>query len=130
MRFPPRLTRTGSLVALLSALLIGGTAVAPADAAATAVGSVCYGALPAQAHDTLDLIAAGGPFPYAQDGVVFQNREGVLPGQSTGYYHEYTVITPGSPTRGAKRVVTGRKTREDYYTSDHYVTFKLINFNC
>ncbi|MER7676741.1 ribonuclease domain-containing protein [Streptomyces sp. NPDC096934] len=130
MRFPPRLTRTGSLVALLSALLIGGTAVAPADAAATAVGSVCYGALPAQAHDTLDLIAAGGPFPYAQDGVVFQNREGVLPGQSTGYYHEYTVITPGSPTRGAKRVVTGRKTREDYYTSDHYVTFKLINFTC
>ncbi|MFE4549724.1 ribonuclease domain-containing protein [Streptomyces sp. NPDC056785] len=130
MRFPPRLTRTGSLVALLSALLIGGTAVAPADAAATAVGSVCYGALPAQAHDTLDLIAAGGPFPYPQDGVVFQNREGVLPGQSTGYYHEYTVITPGSPTRGAKRVVTGRKTREDYYTSDHYVTFKLINFNC
>ncbi|MEU8945966.1 ribonuclease domain-containing protein [Streptomyces sp. NPDC048489] len=130
MRFPPRLTRTGSLVALLSALLIGGTAVAPADAAATAVGSVCYGALPAQAHDTLDLIAVGGPFPYAQDGVVFQNREGVLPGQSTGYYHEYTVITPGSPTRGAKRVVTGRKTREDYYTSDHYVTFKLINFNC
>ncbi|MFG3587808.1 ribonuclease domain-containing protein [Streptomyces sp. NPDC047990] len=130
MRFPPRLTRTGSLVALLSALLVGGTAVAPADAAATAVGSVCYGALPAQAHDTLDLIAAGGPFPYPQDGVVFQNREGVLPGQSTGYYHEYTVITPGSPTRGAKRVVTGRKTREDYYTSDHYVTFKLINFNC
>ncbi|MET9127444.1 MULTISPECIES: ribonuclease domain-containing protein [unclassified Streptomyces] len=130
MRFPPRLTRTGSLVALLSALLIGGTAVAPADAAATAVGSVCYGALPAQAHDTLDLIAAGGPFPYPQDGVVFQNREGVLPGQSTGYYHEYTVITPGSPTRGAKRVVTGRKTREDYYTSDHYVTFKLIDFTC
>ncbi|MFF2379116.1 ribonuclease domain-containing protein [Streptomyces sp. NPDC058108] len=130
MRFPPRLTRTGSLVALLSALLVGGTAVAPADAAATAVGSVCYGALPAQAHDTLDLIAAGGPFPYPQDGVVFQNREGVLPGQSTGYYHEYTVITPGSPTRGAKRVVTGRKTREDYYTSDHYVTFKLIDFTC
>ncbi|MFE3262762.1 ribonuclease domain-containing protein [Streptomyces sp. NPDC059215] len=130
MRFPPRITRTGSLVALLSALLIGGTAVAPADAAATAVGSVCYDGLPAQAHDTLDLIAAGGPFPYAQDGVVFQNREGVLPGQSTGYYHEYTVITPGSPTRGAKRIVTGRKTREDYYTSDHYVTFKLINFNC
>ncbi|MEU7341588.1 ribonuclease domain-containing protein [Streptomyces sp. NPDC007074] len=130
MRFPPRITRTGSLVALLSALLIGGTAVAPADAAATAVGSVCYGGLPAQAHDTLDLIAAGGPFPYAQDGVVFQNREGVLPGQSTGYYHEYTVITPGSPTRGAKRIVTGKKTREDYYTSDHYVTFKLINFNC
>ncbi|MEU1528799.1 ribonuclease [Streptomyces fagopyri] len=130
MRFPPRITRTGSLVALMSALLIGGSGVVPADAAATAVGSICYGALPSQAHDTLDLIASGGPFPYSQDGVVFQNREGVLPAQSASYYHEYTVITPGSSTRGAKRVVTGKKTREDYYTSDHYVTFKLINFGC
>lgn len=114
----------------MSALLIGGSGVVPADAAATAVGSICYGALPSQAHDTLDLIASGGPFPYSQDGVVFQNREGVLPAQSASYYHEYTVITPGSSTRGAKRVVTGKKTREDYYTSDHYVTFKLINFGC
>ncbi|MFG2420033.1 ribonuclease domain-containing protein [Streptomyces sp. NPDC048448] len=130
MRFPPRITRIGSLVALMSALLIGGSAVVPANAAATAVGSICYGKLPSQAYDTLDLIASGGPFPYSQDGVVFQNREGVLPSQSTGYYHEYTVITPGSPTRGAKRIVTGKKTREDYYTSDHYVTFNLINFGC
>ncbi|WP_405883730.1 ribonuclease [Streptomyces sp. NBC_01136] len=130
MRFPPRTTRIGALVALMSALLIGGTAVVPADAAATAVGSICYGSLPSQAYDTLDLIASGGPFPYSQDGVVFQNREGVLPSQSTGYYHEYTVITPGSSTRGAKRIVTGKKTQEDYYTSDHYVTFNLINFSC
>lgn len=130
MRFPPRTTRIGALVALMSALVIGGTAVVPANAAATAVGSICYGSLPSQAYDTLDLIASGGPFPYSQDGAVFQNREGVLPSQSTGYYHEYTVITPGSSTRGAKRIVTGKKTREDYYTSDHYVTFRLINFSC
>ncbi|MFF3131927.1 ribonuclease domain-containing protein [Streptomyces mirabilis] len=130
MRFPPRITRIGALVAFMSALLIGGTAVVPANAAATAVGSICYGNLPSQAYDTLDLIASGGPFPYSQDGAVFQNREGVLPSQSTGYYHEYTVITPGSSTRGAKRIVTGKKTQEDYYTSDHYVTFKLINFGC
>ncbi|MFD8419493.1 ribonuclease domain-containing protein [Streptomyces sp. NPDC059466] len=130
MRFPPRITRIGSLVALMSALLVGGSTVVPAHASAAAVGSICYGKLPSQAYDTLDLIASGGPFPYSQDGVVFQNREGVLPGQSTGYYHEYTVITPGSSTRGAKRIVTGKKTREDYYTSDHYVTFKLINFSC
>ncbi|MET8131392.1 ribonuclease domain-containing protein [Streptomyces sp. NPDC005251] len=130
MRFPPRTTRIGALVALMSALLVGGTAVAPANAAATAVGGICYGALPSQAYDTLDLIDSGGPFPYSQDGVVFQNREGVLPSQSTGYYHEYTVITPGSSTRGARRIVTGKKTLEDYYTSDHYVTFKLINFGC
>ncbi|WP_328672349.1 ribonuclease domain-containing protein [Streptomyces sp. NBC_00328] len=130
MRFPPRTTRIGALVALMSALLIGGTAVAPADAAAASVGSICYGALPSQAYDTLDLIDSGGPFPYSQDGAVFQNRESVLPAQSTGYYHEYTVKTPGSSTRGARRIVTGKKTLEDYYTADHYVTFKLINFGC
>ncbi|MFE9434402.1 ribonuclease domain-containing protein [Streptomyces sp. NPDC006640] len=130
MRFPPRTTRIGALVALMSALLVGGTAVVPAHAAAASVGSICYGALPSQAHDTLDLIDAGGPFPYSQDGVVFQNREGVLPSQSSGYYHEYTVITPGSSTRGARRIVTGEETQEDYYTADHYVTFDLVDFGC
>ncbi|MER5874782.1 ribonuclease domain-containing protein [Streptomyces sp. NPDC060235] len=130
MRFPPRTTRIGALVALMSALLVGGTAVVPANAAAASVGSICYGALPSQAHDTLDLIDAGGPFPYSQDGVVFQNREGVLPSRSSGYYHEYTVITPGSSTRGARRIVTGEETQEDYYTADHYVTFDLVDFGC
>jgi ribonuclease T1 len=130
MRFPPRTTRIGALVALTSALVIGGTVAVPANAAATSVGSICYSALPSQAYDTLDLIASGGPFPYSQDGVVFQNREGVLPSQSTGYYHEYTVITPGSSTRGAKRIVTGKQTQEDYYTSDHYATFDLVDFDC
>ncbi|MFB7739088.1 ribonuclease domain-containing protein [Streptomyces sp. NPDC056112] len=131
MRFPPRTTRIGAAGALMSALLVGGTvAAAPADAAATAVGSICYSALPSQAYDTLRLIDKGGPYPYSQDGAVFQNREGVLPKQSTGYYHEYTVVTPGSSDRGARRIVTGQKTREDYYTADHYVTFKLVNFGC
>jgi len=114
----------------MSALLVGGTAAVPANAAATAVGNICYSALPSQAYDTLDLIDAGGPFPYSQDGSVFQNREGVLPAQSTGYYHEYTVITPGSSTRGARRIVTGEEYQEDYYTSDHYATFRLIDFSC
>lgn len=130
MRFPPRITRIGALGALMSALLIGGAATVPANAAATAVGSICYGALPSQAHDTLDLIESGGPFPYEQDGTVFQNREGILPSQSTGYYHEYTVITPGSPTRGARRIVTGEEYQEDYYTADHYASFKLVNYGC
>lgn len=141
MRIPPRLTRLGAASALLSALLVGGTvtagpaAAAPTGSAAPAavaasVGSICYGDLPAQAYDTLDLIDQGGPFPYSQDGVVFQNREHVLPAQSSGYYHEYTVITPGSPTRGARRIVTGQRAQEDYYTSDHYSTFDLIDFGC
>ncbi|MEU1177129.1 ribonuclease domain-containing protein [Streptomyces sp. NPDC005820] len=128
MRFPPRITRVGAAAAVLSALLVGGTVTA--TPAAAAVGSVCYGDLPSQAYDTLELIEQGGPFPYSQDGSVFQNREGVLPAQSTGYYHEYTVKTPGSSTRGARRVVTGKKTDEDYYTADHYATFDLIDYDC
>ncbi|MFD3590538.1 ribonuclease domain-containing protein [Streptomyces sp. NPDC058683] len=131
MRFPPRITRVGAAGVVLSALLVGGTVTAgTADAAAASVGSICYSDLPSQAYDTLDLIASGGPFPYSQDGTVFRNQEGVLPSQASGYYHEYTVKTPGSSTRGARRIVTGKKTQEDYYTADHYVTFDLVNFGC
>ncbi|MFS8198128.1 ribonuclease domain-containing protein [Streptomyces sp. CWNU-52B] len=131
MRFPPRITRIGATAAVLSALLVGGTVTATAsDTSAAAVGSICYGSLPSQAHDTLDLIEQGGPYPYSQDGTVFQNREGILPSQSSSYYHEYTVITPGSSTRGARRIVTGEENQEDYYTSDHYVSFSLVNYGC
>ncbi|MER6524308.1 ribonuclease domain-containing protein [Streptomyces sp. NPDC001508] len=128
MRFPPRITRIGAAAAVLSALLVGGTVTA--GPAAAAVGSICYSDLPTQAYDTLELIERGGPFPYSQDGSVFQNREGVLPSHPTGYYHEYTVKTPGSSTRGARRIVTGEEYQEDYYTSDHYATFDLVDFDC
>ncbi|MEU5212462.1 ribonuclease domain-containing protein [Streptomyces sp. NPDC020742] len=146
MRIPPRITRIGAAGALVSTLLLGGTAVAATPAAgavqptasyavATAVhaqdiGKVCYTKLPSQAHDTLDLIAKGGPFPYPKDGTVFDNREGVLPAHDTGYYHEYTVVTPGSPDRGARRIVAGEKKDEDYYTADHYKTFDLVDRGC
>ncbi|MFF0222137.1 ribonuclease domain-containing protein [Streptomyces sp. NPDC004629] len=128
MRFPPRITRIGAAAAVLSALLVGGTVTA--TPAAAAVGSICYSDLPSQAYDTLELIEQGGPFPYSQDGSVFQNREGILPSHPTGYYHEYTVKTPGSSTRGARRIVTGEEYQEDYYTSDHYVRFDLVDFDC
>ncbi|MBT2444700.1 ribonuclease [Streptomyces sp. ISL-36] len=142
MRIPPRFTVAGGVAALLSTLLLGAPATAAAGAATTAavapaslsaraaVGEICYSDLPSQAHDTLRLIDAGGPFPYRQDGSVFQNREGVLPAHSTGYYHEYTVETPGSTTRGARRIVTGSSDREDYYTADHYATFDLVDHAC
>ncbi len=81
--------------------------------------------LPPEARDTLALIDQGGPFPYRQDGVVFQNREGLLPAKPNGYYHEYTVKTPGSPDRGARRIITGEG-GEMYYTDDHYASFKRI----
>jgi ribonuclease T1 len=100
------------------------------EAHAAVSGKVCLSALPPQARTTLNLIAKGGPFPYRQDGVVFTNTEHVLPSQRSGYYHEYTVVTPGAPTRGARRIVTGQRYHEDYYTSDHYATFRQIDFGC
>lgn len=81
--------------------------------------------LPPEARDTLVLIEAGGPFPYDTDGVTFENREGSLPAHESGYYHEYTVTTPGSPDRGARRIVTGGA-GEQYYTDDHYASFARI----
>lgn len=78
--------------------------------------------LPLEALDTLDLIAAGGPFPFDRDGLTFQNREGLLPERAPGHYREFTVITPGEPTRGARRVVAGDD-GELFYTDDHYRSF-------
>ncbi|MEU6673026.1 ribonuclease domain-containing protein [Streptomyces sp. NPDC046853] len=142
MRIPPRIV---SVTALAAALLVGGPVAASASAvpdhhapvsttysatSAAAVGDICYSKLPDQAHDTLDLIEAGGPYPYPQDDTVFSNREGILPSQSSGYYHEYTVVTPGSPDRGARRIVTGEKDKEDYYTADHYESFDLVDYAC
>lgn len=81
--------------------------------------------LPAQAHHTLALIAEGGPYPYRQDDGVFGNREHLLPRKPRGYYHEYTVVTPGARTRGARRIITGGTPPEIYYyTSDHYRSFR------
>ncbi|MFD6228276.1 ribonuclease domain-containing protein [Streptomyces sp. NPDC060232] len=82
-------------------------------------------ALPRQARDVLALIDKGGPYPYRQDGTVFGNFEKVLPRQKRGYYHEFTVRTPGERDRGARRIVTGEG-GEFYYTDDHYETFKAV----
>jgi ribonuclease T1 len=81
--------------------------------------------LPGEAHDTLRAIKQGGPFAYPRDGVVFGNFEGVLPKQARGYYHEYTVKTPGVRNRGTRRIIAG-STGEYYYSTDHYQTFKRI----
>ncbi|MFW2381703.1 MAG: ribonuclease domain-containing protein [Acidimicrobiales bacterium] len=81
--------------------------------------------LPIEAFDTLDLIASGGPYPFDRDGLTFQNREGLLPDQPRGHYQEFTVVTPGEPTRGARRIVAGAD-GELYYTADHYSSFREI----
>lgn len=81
-------------------------------------------ALPPEANDTLRRIASRGPFEHRQDGGVFQNREQRLPRQPRGYYREYTVETPHSDDRGARRIVTGGDPpSEYYYTGDHYRSF-------
>lgn len=81
--------------------------------------------LPKEAHETLALIEDGGPFPYARDGVVFMNRERLLPQHARGYWREYTVPTPGESDRGARRIVRG-EAGELYYTDDHYASFMRI----
>lgn len=81
--------------------------------------------LPPEARQTLALIRQGGPFPYRKDGSVFQNRENRLPPQARGHYREYTVVTPGSRDRGARRIVAGRG-GEFWYSADHYRTFRKI----
>ncbi len=81
--------------------------------------------LPSEAQETLHLIKSGGPFPYPRDGIVFGNYEKRLPMQPRGYYHEYTVTTPGRRDRGPRRIISGRPA-EFYYTDDHYRTFRRI----
>jgi ribonuclease T1 len=110
----------------------GGTPSGPAAPAQTANASaadVSASALAAFSAEergaisaTLSRIAEGGPLPYKKDGSVFQNREGQLPLKPSGYYHEYTVKTPNSPDRGARRIVAGAG-GEIYYTADHYDSF-------
>ena len=86
---------------------------------------VSLGSLPPEAADTVDLIGSEGPFPYDQDGATFENREGILPDRPAGTYAEYTVITPGSPDRGARRIVAGAP-GELFWTADHYDSFERI----
>jgi ribonuclease T1 len=88
-------------------------------------GDIEVKALPPEARQTIALVRAGGPFPYARDGAIFGNRESRLPRRSRGYYREYTVKTPGARDRGPRRIVTGRG-GEYYYTEDHYRTFRRI----
>lgn len=88
-------------------------------------GDIALADLPPEARHTLVLIRAGGPFPYAQDGRTFGNRESLLPRRERGYYREYTVATPGARDRGARRLVAG-KAGEFYYTADHYRSFQRI----
>ncbi len=103
-------------------LALSGAAFAPGPAP---IGDIALAALPREAHATLALIKAGGPFAYAKDGSAFGNRERLLPPRSRGYYREYTVQTPGARNRGARRIVVGAS-GDYYYSDDHYNSFRRI----
>ena len=122
---PVRLLR---LLAILLTLCAGSVFARDfLDWRTTEVASISATSLPAEARETLALIHQGGPYTYRRDGIVFQNREGRLPGATRGYYREFTVATPGSRDRGARRIISGGQPPEVfYYSDDHYRSFRRI----
>jgi len=98
-------------------------AVAPK--APPGIPAVALAGLPAEAQEVVAKLTHGGAFKYRQDGTTFGNREKRLPAEPRGYYHEYTVATPGLSGRGPRRIITGRQ-GELYYTPDHYRSFQWI----
>lgn len=109
----------------LCSVLVAAAGQAFQSANSPAQAEIAAVQLPPEGRQTLALIQRGGPFPYAKDGTVFGNREGLLPPQRRGYYREYTVPTPGLAHRGARRIVAGRG-GDYWYTADHYRSFKRI----
>ena len=122
------------VAAAATVLAIPGVSIQGAGTAGQATSprktTVALSELPAEARSTHELIRAGGPFPYSKDGTVFGNRERLLPGRKRGDYREYTVPTPQSSDRGARRIVCAGAVpsvpEACYYTDDHYASFRLI----
>jgi guanyl-specific ribonuclease Sa len=115
------------IVVVLLAMVLA-WAVADRSTSQRATSGVGAAFLPPEAQDTLRRIEAGGPFVHRQDGSTFQNRERLLPPQPRGYYREYTVETPGSRDRGARRIVAGGDPPVEYfYTDDHYRSFRRFD---
>jgi len=123
--------RRASTFALLVLALasFAGAGLAQPRAVQRELPEIALGDLPHEARATLEAIRAGGPFPYDRDGVRFGNRERLLPQKSRDYYREYTVRTPGTRSRGARRIVCGGAPRSPdacYYTDDHYRSFAKV----
>lgn len=124
------LRKLGVAALVLACLANAGMVAAKAPQPDLPVGTVPLAQLPAEAQQTERLIRAGGPFPYSKDGVVFGNRERLLPPKPRGHYREYTVKTPDSRDRGARRIVCGGEPpvhpEACFYTADHYTSFHRI----
>jgi ribonuclease T1 len=123
-----------ALTSYILAAIVGAGSLAQARTAMDApipgtIATIKVAELPRQGKETWERIRIGGPFPYEKDGTVFGNRERLLPSQKRGYYREYTVKTPGSRDRGARRIVCGGPMKAPhacYYTADHYASFRRI----
>jgi ribonuclease T1 len=89
------------------------------------LAEISVSALPAEARHTIQVIRRGGPYPFQRDGVEFGNHERLLPPHRRGYYHEFTVPTPGASNRGARRIIAGGG-GEYFYTADHYRNFQRV----
>ena len=130
MPSPARIRRSRAAAALaVAALAIAVALPAAARTPAATLPPVALADLPPEARDVNAAIRHGGPFPYIRDGVVFGNRERILPDEPRGYYHEYTVPTPGMKSRGPRRIVCGGPKRAPnacFYTADHYQSFRRI----
>jgi ribonuclease T1 len=124
--FRPKL----ALALLLTSVLASAPAAKESLDGSVNAASVALASLPAEAQQTQQLILRGGPFPYRKDGSTFGNRERQLPAKPRGFYKEYTVKTPGSSDRGARRIVCGgpRPAQPEacFYTADHYASFRRI----
>lgn len=125
----PSWRQLGTSLALVASLGASGHVLAK-EGPAGSQDTVALSALPQEAQHSYQLILAGGPFPFSKDGIVFGNRERILPKRSRGFYHEYTVKTPGSRDRGARRIVCGGQPPNNpevcYYSDDHYASFRKI----
>jgi ribonuclease T1 len=129
-----RKAKAGALLGWMLAAVASFGALTPSSSqardAAGLGADVSLASLPAEARRTDQLIHSGGPFPYSRDGVVFGNYEKRLPREPRGYYHEYTVPTPGARNRGARRIICGGNPPTEpeacFFTEDHYNSFHRI----
>lgn len=113
----------------IAGLVFSGAVLAKKPEFSGGISAITVVELPTQGKQIYALIHRGGPFAHEKDGVVFGNRERLLPLEKRGFYHEYTVSTPGAKNRGAKRIVCGGPSTTPeicYYTADHYASFRKI----
>jgi ribonuclease T1 len=114
---------------LLGAVLVSGGVQAKGPFSADVQATITVAELPGQGAQTYERIHQDGPFAHEKDGVVFGNRERLLPAQKRGFYREYTVAAPGARNRGVRRIVCGGPPKTPdacYYTADHYASFRKI----